>query len=118
MVRTLWFLSIILVTYLSVVPRLQIPYEFSGADKLGHFLAYLWLGILPFFGFETRRAAVAGALLMILLGIGLEFAQMSVPGRNFSLADMAADSAGVASGILLAGQARTFLPLSRGAKTG
>jgi len=101
-VQLSWFLSIILVSYLSLIPRIQIPYEFSGADKLGHFLAYLWLGILPFFGFSRLGPAFAGALLMILLGIGLEFAQDYVPGRNFSVADMAADCAGVISGIFLA----------------
>ena len=97
-----WFFSIILISYLSLIPRIQIPYEFSGADKLGHFLAYLWLGILPFFGFARLRVAFTGALLMILLGVGLEFAQSYVPGRSFSIADMAADCAGVVSGIFLA----------------
>lgn len=100
-VQSSWFLSIILVSYLSLIPRIQIPYELSGADKLGHFLAYLWLGILPFFGFARLRVAFIGALLMILLGVGLELAQSYVPGRNFSIADMAADCAGVVSGIFL-----------------
>jgi len=103
-VQFLWFLSIILVSYLSLTPRIQIPYEFSGADKLGHFLAYLWLGILPSFGFARLRVAFTGALLMILLGVGLEFAQSYVPGRNSSVADMAAGCAGVVSGIFLAKQ--------------
>lgn len=97
-----WFLSIILISYLSLTPPVQIPYEFRAADKLGHFLAYLWLGTLPFFGFVRLRVASTGALLMILLGVGLEFAQAYVPGRNFSVADMAADCAGVVSGIFLA----------------
>jgi VanZ family protein len=112
-VQFFWFLSIILVSYLSLTPHIQIPYEFSGADKLAHFLAYLWLGILPFFGFARLRAALTGALLMILLGVGLEFAQSYVPGRNFSVADMAADCAGVVSGIFLAKQIKKAL-LSQG----
>ena len=105
-VQVAWFLSIILVSYLSLTPHIQIPYEFNGADKLGHFLAYLWLGILPFFGFARLRVAFTGALLMILLGVGLEFAQSYVPGRNFSVADMAADCAGVVSGIFLGKQTK------------
>ena len=104
-----WFLSIILVSYLSLIPRIQIPYEFSGADKLGHFLAYLWLGILPFFGFARLQVAFTGALLMILLGVGLEFAQSYVPGRSFSVADMAADCAGVILGVFLAKQTKKRL---------
>ena len=101
-----WFLSIILVSYLSLTPLIQVPYEFIGADKLGHFLVYLWLGILPFFGFARLRVAFTGALLMILLGAGLEFAQAYVPGRNFSVADMAANCAGVVAGIFLAKQTK------------
>ncbi|HDZ90405.1 MAG TPA: hypothetical protein ENH37_06985 [Deltaproteobacteria bacterium] len=104
--QVLWFVSIILVSYLSLTPRIQIPYEFSGADKLGHFLAYLWLAVLPFYVFKRPRSALMGALLMIVLGVGLEFAQIHVPGRNFSLWDMAADCAGAVAGILVSGRVK------------
>ncbi len=100
-VQSSWFLSIILVSYLSLTPRLEIPCPFTGVDKVGHFLAYAWLAILPFLGFERTRTAFTGAFLMIPLGIGLEFAQRHVPGRDFSVADMIADSAGVALGMFL-----------------
>jgi VanZ family protein len=101
-VQPVWFISIVLVGYLSLTPRIEIPYPFSGADKLAHCLAYAWLAILPFFGFARVRAAFTGALLMVPLGIGLEFAQRHVPGRDFSIADMIADSAGVVLGIVVA----------------
>jgi VanZ family protein len=81
-VRTAWFVSIILVVYLSLMPRIEIPYPFMGTDKVGHFLAYAWLAILPFFGFEGMRVSHTGALLMVPLGIGLEFAQQHVPGEG------------------------------------
>jgi len=48
------------------------------------------------------RAALTEAFLMVPLGIGLEFAQRHVPGRDFSIADMIADSVGVALGIVVA----------------
>jgi VanZ family protein len=101
-IQVVWLFSIVLVGWLSLTPRIEIPYQFSGADKLAHCLAYAWLAILPFFAFARMRAALAEALLMVPLGIGLEFAQRHVPGRDFSVADMIADSVGVALGIIIA----------------
>jgi len=101
-VRSLWIVSIVLVCYLSVIPRLEIPYRFSGSDKVWHGISYAWLALLPFFGFERRGAALAGAITMVPLGIGLEFLQQHVPGRHLSLGDMIADTFGVALGILAA----------------
>jgi len=101
-IQVVWLFSIVLVGWLSLTPRIEIPYQFSGADKLAHCLTYAWLAILPFFAFARMRAALAEALLMVPLGIGLEFAQRHVPGRDFSVADMIADSVGVALGIIIA----------------
>ena len=101
-VKPAWIVSIILVVYLSLAPRAEIPYPFSAADKLAHGIAYAWLAILPFFGFDSMGAGFTAASLMIPLGIGLEFGQQQVPGRNFSVEDMVADSAGVALGIVVA----------------
>jgi VanZ family protein len=101
-VQPVWFISIIIVVSLSLTPRIEIPYHFSGADKLAHGLAYAWLAVLPFFGFARMAAAFTGAFLMVPLGIGLEFAQRHVPGRDFSIADIIADCAGVVLGIVVA----------------
>jgi len=101
-VQAVWFAAIVLVVCLSLTPRMEIPYTFCGADKLCHFMAYTWLALLPFFGFEEIRQAFTGAFLMIPVGIGLEVAQHFVPGRDFSAADMIANAAGVALGIILA----------------
>jgi VanZ family protein len=101
-IQVVWFFSIVLIAWLSLAPRIEIPYQFSGADKLAHCLAYAWLAILPFFGCASMRAALTEAFLMVPIGIGLEFAQRHVPGRDFSVADMIADSVGVALGIVVA----------------
>ena len=101
-IQSAWVISIILVVCLSLMPRIEMPYQFGGADKVAHCLAYAWLAILPFFGFAKMRAAFTGAFLMVPLGIGIEFAQQHVPGRDFSILDMVADSAGVALGIVVA----------------
>ncbi len=107
-VRTLWICSIILVVFLSLLPKLEIPLEFRESDKVEHLLAYLWLGVLPFFAFSPP-AALRGALLMAPLGISLEFAQMMVPGRFFSFGDMLANVAGIALGIWMAGVVKKSL---------
>jgi len=112
-VQTAWFISIILVGCLFLTPRIEIPYQFSGADKLAHCLAYAWLAILPFFGFARMGTAFTGAFSMVPLGIGLEFAQKYVPGRDFSVADMIANGAGVALGIVVARYASKSRRLSK-----
>jgi VanZ family protein len=96
-----WIISILLVSYLSLIPQTALPHTFIGADKIAHFLAYFWLSLLPFFGFKEIRHAVFAAVWMIGLGIGLEFAQAWVPGRQPSLFDTIANSTGVLLGILL-----------------
>ncbi|MDZ7699913.1 MAG: VanZ family protein [Deltaproteobacteria bacterium] len=99
--QVIWVISIFLVSYLSLMPRIDLPQTFSGTDKIAHFLAYFWLSAIPFFGFSEIKRAVKAALWMIGLGIGLEFGQLWVPGRQLSFFDMVANSAGVTLGILL-----------------
>jgi hypothetical protein len=101
--KAVWFLSIAFVGYLSLAPRVEIPCQFSGADKLAHCLAYAWLAGLPIFALGKRELAFLGATLMLPFGIGLEVAQAYVPGREFSVADMIADAAGVVLGMIVAG---------------
>lgn len=112
-IQSAWVISIILVVGLSLTPRIEIPYQISGSDKLAHCLAYAWLAFLPFFGFARIRAAFTGALLMVPLGIALEFAQRHVPNRDFSVLDMVANSAGVALGIVLARYVKNKRPHSQ-----
>jgi glycopeptide antibiotics resistance protein len=95
-----WILSIGSVSYLSLIPQAEFLSYFRWSDKLYHFLAYVWLSFLPFFGFADTKNALKWSLSMILLGIGLEFAQSFVPGRLFSLWDMIANSLGAITGIL------------------
>lgn len=101
-VRTLWISSILLVVFLSLSPKIDIPLEFRQSDKIAHFVAYFWLAALAFFAFEKPGGAVLGASCMAPLGLGLEFAQTMVPGRFFSLGDILANFAGVGLGICMA----------------
>jgi len=96
----LWGISISMVCYLSIVPRVEFPLDFRWADVVYHFCAYLWLSFLPFIGFRSLQSAWISALLMIPLGIGLEFGQHFVPMRVFSIMDIAANSYGALVGIV------------------
>ena len=100
LVSVLWVISIGVVCYLSLKPRIEFPIDFKGADLAYHALAYLWLSFLPFFVFWDRKRGLVYALLMIPLGIALEFGQTFVPGRNFSVFDMIANSVGTILGVM------------------
>ena len=100
-IQFVWVLSIALVAYLSLSPQIDLPFDFRGIDKVYHSLAYLWLAAVPFLGFQSIKMALAGALLMIPFGIGLEYAQDYVPGRFFSVVDMIANGTGVVLGMTL-----------------
>lgn len=97
----IWIISLCTVSYLSVVPQVDMPFDFKWFDKVCHFLAYFWVSVLPFFGFSRVKKAMICALLMIPLGMGLEFVQGFVPGRFLSAGDMIVNGFGVTVGIVL-----------------
>jgi hypothetical protein len=70
-------------------------------DKLMHFGAYLALSLLPVIGFRDRRRGILAGLSMFVLGILMEAAQQSAPGRAVEFGDMIANGAGVGCGALL-----------------
>jgi VanZ family protein len=98
----MWMVSIAAISYLSLIPKIEFPLDFENADLVYHFLAYIWLSVLPFFSFPREKTAWVSALLMFPLGIGLEIAQIFVPGRFFSPMDIGANSVGVTLGLCCA----------------
>lgn len=106
----LWVLSIGMVCTLSLTPEIELPLGFKWDDLVYHSVAYLWLSLLPFLGFQTLRTAITSALLMFPLGVGLEVAQNFVPGRFFSITDMMANSFGVFLGILFGKYLKSAFP--------
>ena len=100
-ITVIWVGSICLVTYYSLVPRVEFPVDFWGSDKFYHLIAYAWLALLPMIGFSKKKLAVTAALFMIVLGIVLEMGQRYVPGRTFSIADIGANTLGVFLGIFI-----------------
>jgi VanZ family protein len=101
-----WFFSILIVIYLSLIPKVETPIDFKYSDKVWHVFAYLWLSFLPYVGFENKRRALLGSLLMIALGLSLEFGQSFIPGRQASISDTIANNIGVIIGILFGSKFR------------
>lgn len=97
----LWVFSLGTISYISLSPQLELPIDFWNADKFYHFLSYGWLAILPMFGLTKNKTAVMASLSMILLGILLEVSQYYIPGRLCSWFDVAANSAGVITGLFI-----------------
>jgi len=105
----LWVVSMGVVSYLSLAPRVEFPLDFRRADLLYHFCAYLWLSLLPCISFHTIQNATISALFMVPLGIGLEFSQCFIQGRVFSIMDIAANSSGVIIGTACGLYLRSFI---------
>ena len=84
------------VVYLSLTPSPP-SIDVEQGDKLGHILAYgslmFWFAQL----YARTSVRVGSAVGFVALGIALEFVQAHV-GRDFEVADMAADAIGVALG--------------------
>ena len=109
--RATGWVFVLAVIYLSLTPQpVSIPVE--QGDKFGHLAAYgglmLWFSQLH--SAARDRLLLAGGF--VALGIGLEFAQLLTATRMFEIADMAANSAGVAIG-WMAAPPRTFNFLHR-----
>jgi VanZ family protein len=105
-ISVLWVVSIAGVCYFSLIPTVEFPVDFKGADLAYHALTYLWLSLLPSFIFGPGKRGLLAAMLMIPLGVALEFGQTFVPGRNFSVFDIAANSCGTLLGVICGKYAR------------
>lgn len=82
-------------------------YGVPHSDLLLHFVGYLVLTYLTLNAVRVSvdgewRGGVEAALLgVVAFGVALEMLQIGVPGRAFSLVDVAADATGAAAGYLL-----------------
>jgi VanZ family protein len=99
--RALGYGLILLVIYLSLTLfPLDIPIE--NGDKLGHWMAYTTLMVWFAWLYPNLRTRLVYAAGFLVFGIALEFAQSLTDYRTFELADMAADTVGVALGWIAA----------------
>lgn len=104
----LWCLAIVAVAVLSLVNLSGLPPVPEGGDKVEHFLAYALLSASAMQLFATRRACIVVALLLVAMGVVLEFAQGTLTATRMADAhDALANTLGV-----LAGFATRFTPAS------
>ena len=99
--RYIFATGIVAVVILSLLPGNDMP-SVSVSDKVEHVVAYALLGVTGGLGFPTRRAALVLLVLLPLLGVALEIAQLRVPERSAEVGDALAD---------LIGAALTLLPI-------
>jgi VanZ family protein len=69
-------------------------------DKLLHAGSYLVL-MVWFVGLYRQRWHLPIALMLFLLGVGVEFLQSRLPTRHFDPMDMVANGAGIVIGLIL-----------------
>jgi VanZ family protein len=92
---------------LTLIPGSAVPdVGFFQADKIVHFFIFGILMILASYGLKKYKAAyqkpenplVFALVYSLFFGVLIEVIQQFVPGRSFSIADIVANSIGVALG--------------------
>lgn len=96
----LWLLAVAVVAVLSLVNLSRLPPVPDGGDKVEHFLAYGLLSASAMQVFARRRGCLLVAVLLVALGIGLEFAQGALTTtRMADPRDALANTLGVLAGL-------------------
>jgi VanZ family protein len=90
-------LAVIALAVLSLVPRELRPHT-GAPGPVEHLAAYAIVGALLAFGYHKRSQPFIIALSLLLYASILEIAQIWVPGRNPTVVDFAASSAGALIG--------------------
>ena len=100
--RSVWlilgWLWVLIIFYLSLMPHPPEPVHFWNADKLEHALAYSLLMLWFCQVYTLLRPRRLVAVLLIAMGILIEYLQGVTGYRNFDYADMISNAAGVMVG--------------------
>ncbi len=95
----LWMLAIAAVVVLSMMPPPPMP-DFQGSDKWSHFLGYFVLSASAVQLFRNWPALLGAGLGLVLLGIGIEYAQGALTvERMVDGRDALANTLGVIAGL-------------------
>ncbi|HEY5971577.1 MAG TPA: VanZ family protein [Pseudoxanthomonas sp.] len=95
----IWLLAVFLVIALSLLPAPSLSTLPTGSDKIEHFLAYFLLAAGVVQLFAARSAMLFACTALVVLGVGLEFAQgMLTSTRSQDPFDALANALGVLSG--------------------
>ncbi len=100
MLQVIYISYMLMVIFLSVIP-VSAAGGVSYLDKVAHTAAYCVMGVLAYISVETLNKRVILFIFMFLLGIALEFFQLYIPGRDSSVYDAMANTAGLALSFLL-----------------
>ncbi len=116
--RRIWIATIIVLVAAivtgSLTPQQAVPVE-NFSDKFSHYLAYLTLA-LAVSGISTPQRLWQAMLGCFLLGALLELAQATLTAhRSAEWADLAANTAGIATAWLISGWGRAGWGLRAGA---
>jgi VanZ family protein len=99
----LWWLAVVGVFVVCLVPAPDLPMAPPGGDKLEHFLAYFLLAASAVQLYQGRRLLWRVAIGLVALGIVIEFAQSALTTtRSMDPWDAVADCIGVAAGFAIA----------------
>jgi VanZ family protein len=99
----LWWLAVVLVFVVCLVPAPDLPMVAPGGDKIEHFLAYFLLAASAVQLYRGRRVLWRVAIGLVVLGIVVEFAQGALTTtRSMDPWDAVADTVGVAMGFAIA----------------
>lgn len=89
--------------YVSLMPHPPEPVAFWQADKLEHALAYCLVMLWFCQVYRQRSSRMLLALLLVAMGIAIEYLQRETGYRFFDYADMLANATGVVVGWAWAG---------------
>ncbi len=121
LIRTGFFLPLLVCTYLALVPDPPDNPVFRLGDVVLHAAAFTYLTFALFLMFRVAdpdrgTAPLAARVFLIMVGYGifLELAQSLIPARTAELKDLLVDAIGIGLGLLLAaGLARPVASLVR-----
>jgi VanZ family protein len=97
--RVMFYGCLVVIEFLATTTQEIKPLEHSW-DKANHFLAFMTLYILLSLAYKNF-STLSKVVLLIAFGLQIEIVQSFIPGRDFSLFDVVADTVGITIGIVL-----------------
>lgn len=111
--KSLLLVYIGIISTLSLMPSEQVSFTANFWDKGLHIFAYSGFSILLFWAFSKWTHRIVGLLLLSGYGIAIECLQGLSPGRDSSINDVLANSAGLFIGAFLFFILQKFIQLFR-----
>ena len=106
----LWIILVVGLVAASITPSLSPP-SIHHLDLAIHFGVYVVLAALPAVLLGRLRLVIALSVLLAVVGLGIEFAQAYVPGRNSSELDLFANCLGIVLGLAVGRLLRRYVDL-------